>query len=348
VYRISFVLAVFHLVLALIMIGVHKKGDVRVHMQDGWWPVKLILLVGGTVGAFFIPNGFYEYYGWFALVAAGMFILVQLILLVDFAHSWAENWIEKMENEEMEGTKRWFAILLTATGVMYVASVVLTIVMYVFFAKDQTMCGKNTAFITLNLIFCFLVSITSITPKVQEFNPRSGLLQSALISVYATYLIWSSMMSDDGGCNPWKSTTGAASNFSVMVGAIFTILAICYATINAANSTSGNGQGEKEKLTAGTEEEGGKHDEEDEDHVDPDEPVTYNYSRFHIVFALGAMYLAMLMSDWHTVYHPATDQATVDTGAAAVWVKVVTSWIALLLYGWTLLAPVVLPGREWA
>lgn len=51
-----------------------------------------------------------------------------------------------------------------------------------------------------------------------------------------------------------------------------------------------------------------KHDEEEEDHVDPEEPVTYNFSRFHFVFALGAMYLAMLMSDWHTVYHPATDQ----------------------------------------
>lgn len=36
-----------------------------------------------------------------------------------------------------------------------------------------------------------------------------------------------------------------------------------------------------------------------------------------------------------------------DTGAAAVWVKVVTSWVALLLYGWTLLAPVLLPDREW-
>jgi len=310
--------------------------------------VKLLFLVGGTVGAMFIPNEFFEYYGWVALAASGIFILVQLILLVDFAHTWAENWIEKMENEEMEGTKKWFYVLLTATGIMYVASLVLTIVMYVYFAHDQTNCGKNTAFITLNLIFCFLLSVISITPRVQETNPRSGLLQSALITGYSTYLIWSSMMSETDGCNPWRNGTGAASNFSVILGALFTILAICYATINAANITSGN-EGEKEKLTTNSEEDGGHKGEDDEEgeHENPEEPVTYNFSRFHFVFMLGAMYLAMLMSDWHTVYHPATDEATVDTGVAAVWVKVVTSWIALLLYTWTLVAPVVMPDREW-
>jgi preprotein translocase subunit SecG len=333
------------------MIGVTTKGDVRTHIQDGWWPVKLILLIGMCVGSFFIPNAFFEYYGWFALAAAGLFILVQLILLIDFAHTWAENWIEKMENEEPEGTKKWFYILLTATGVLFSASLALTIVMYVFFAKDQTHCGTNTAFITLNLIFCFLISIVSIAPKVQEFNARSGLLQSALITAYSTYLIFSAQMSETDSCNPWKSngSTGAAGNVTVILGAIFTIMAICYATINAANTTATEQHtGEREKLVEHVEEgEEGNVQEDGDDHVNPDEPVTYNFSRFHLVFALGAMYLAMLMSDWHTVYRPATDVATVDTGLAAVWVKVVTSWICLLLYGWTLVAPVLLPNREW-
>lgn len=30
---------------------------------------------------------------------------------------------------------------------------------------------------------------------------------------------------------------------------------------------------------------------------------------------------------------------------ASTWVKVVSSWITWLLYGWTLVAPIVLPDR---
>lgn len=45
---------------------------------------------------------------WFYVGMAGAFcfILIQLVLLIDFAHSWNESWVEKME----EGNSRcWYA-----------------------------------------------------------------------------------------------------------------------------------------------------------------------------------------------------------------------------------------------
>ncbi|MEQ2198117.1 Serine incorporator 1, partial [Xenoophorus captivus] len=45
---------------------------------------------------------------WFYIGMAGAFcfILIQLVLLIDFAHSWNESWVEKME----EGNSRcWYA-----------------------------------------------------------------------------------------------------------------------------------------------------------------------------------------------------------------------------------------------
>jgi len=50
---------------------------------------------------------------WFYVGMAGAFcfILIQLVLLIDFAHSWNESWVEKME----EGNSRcWYAGTLTA------------------------------------------------------------------------------------------------------------------------------------------------------------------------------------------------------------------------------------------
>lgn len=60
------------------------------------------------------------------------------------------------------------------------------------------------------------------------------------------------------------------------------------------------------------------------------------------------MYLAMLMSDWNTISGGDDDTPPiVDSGPASVWVKVVSGWLCLLLYGWTLVAPILLPDREW-
>lgn len=36
-----------------------------------------------------------------------------------------------------------------------------------------------------------------------------------------------------------------------------------------------------------------------------------------------------------------------DSGAVSAWVKVVSSWITILLYVWTVVAPIVLPNRDW-
>lgn len=55
---------------------------------------------------------------WFYIGMAGAFcfILIQLVLLIDFAHSWNESWVEKME----EGNSRcWYAGTVTMLCVQY-------------------------------------------------------------------------------------------------------------------------------------------------------------------------------------------------------------------------------------
>lgn len=45
----------------------------------------------------------------------------------------------------------------------------------------------------MNLILSVVASAMSILPAVQEKLPRSGLLQSSVVSVYVTYLTWSAV-----------------------------------------------------------------------------------------------------------------------------------------------------------
>jgi hypothetical protein len=72
-------------------------------------------------------------------------------------------------------------------------------------------------------------------------------------------------------------------------------------------------------------------------------PVPYNYSFFHLIFALASMYMAMLFTGWGTASEMEKDR--IDIGWASVWIKSASMLVMSALYAWTLVAPVLLPDR---
>lgn len=55
VYRVMFAVAMFFILFMLVMIGVKSSKDGRAGVQNGFWGIKFLLIIGGAVGAFFIP-----------------------------------------------------------------------------------------------------------------------------------------------------------------------------------------------------------------------------------------------------------------------------------------------------
>ena len=45
------------MLMAAIMIGVKSTEDPRGGIQNGFWGIKYLIIIGSMVGAFFIPNG---------------------------------------------------------------------------------------------------------------------------------------------------------------------------------------------------------------------------------------------------------------------------------------------------
>ena len=83
---------------------------------------------------------------------------------------------------------------------------------------------------------------------------------------------------------------------------------------------------------------------------DDDAACPYSYSFFHLTFALASLYMCMLLTNWMVLSHShdaASGGLKVNSGNAAVWVKVVTSWTTHAIYAWSLLAPVLFPTREF-
>ena len=75
--------------------------------------------------------------------------------------------------------------------------------------------------------------------------------------------------------------------------------------------------------------------------------VTYNWSLFHIMFGLATLYIMMTLTNWYSPGNGASIQ-TISANMSAVWVKIISSWLCCAIYVWTLIAPVVLPDRDFS
>ena len=158
VQRINFALGFFHVIMALMLIGVRSSKDGRATIQNGFWLPKIMGWIGMIVLTFFIPNSFFIVWGnYFAMIGACLFLLIGLILLVDLAHNWAEYCQEKIETTE---SRVWTGMLVGSAMSMYLASIAMTIIMYIFFAKSG--CGMNQAAITVSAtLYVFRSWLTS-------------------------------------------------------------------------------------------------------------------------------------------------------------------------------------------
>lgn len=116
---------------------------------------------------------------------------------------------------------------------MFAGAITLTGIMYGFFATNG--CSLNQFFVTLNLILCVLVTVLCVSPRIQEGNSRSGLSQASIVVIYCTYLVLSAVANEpnDKECNPLRKSIGPQTT-SVVLGAVFTFLAVAYSTSRAA------------------------------------------------------------------------------------------------------------------
>ncbi|KAJ8267687.1 hypothetical protein COCON_G00128590 [Conger conger] len=358
VYRMCFAMACFFFLFCLIMVRVRSSKDPRARIQNGFWFFKFMILVGITVGAFFIPDGtFNTVWFYFGMVGSFIFILIQLILLVDFAHTWNETWVGKAEEGN---TKCWFAGLLFFTILFYSLAFAAVVLFYLFYIQPDD-CAEHKVFISLNLIFCIIVSIVSILPKVQEAQPQSGLLQSSLITLYTMYVTWSAMANNPNRkCNPSllglvSASTDPAPTLAPgqvqwwdaqgIVGLVIFLFCTLYASIRSSNNAQVNKLMQTEESQGLTAVEAGPSEDGVRRAMDNEEDgVTYSYSFFHFCLLLASLYIMMTLTNW---YLPDTEYDAMKSTMPAVWVKISSSWLGLVLYLWTLVAPLILRNRDF-
>lgn len=390
VFRISFALAVFF----LLMMAASFSDTI----DRGYWGLKFVLYVILVVVSFFIPNAFFNSYADVARVVSIVFLLLMVLILVDFAYNMQDYWMTKAGDMDAAAQKDgmeplglcnngWRLSYLVLCFAMIITTMVGLISMYAFTSNSPVNCGTDNLAVSVTLVVGLVLTVGSTMTCGGE--TARGLMPGAVVWIYAAYLAWGALTSNpDKDCNPLGGTGDSPAQ--IVIGLAITALSLAYTAYSAADSAPtlcGGGNEEDESMSQGllTESDalittGGSTEVEieaarqkaaakREAAADGDEEMATDKSAaaaaaarskasaapadgeeqsskgnwvFHLIMMTAGIYMAMLLTDWgaHT---DATAVGNQGVSTTTMWVKIISNWLTLGLYAWTLAAPMLGP-----
>ena len=233
VYRVSFALACFFAFMALLTAAAPVT-----HL--GCWLIKLamyVLFLGITL---LITNDNMVRYAEAARVFSVLFLLSQVIIIVNLVYSVHEALIARMmaQEERLAREDRHSGLLGNCWSNLYVLLCVGFIVagltgcglMYQYFGAN---CPLNQFFISQTLLVGLTLCALSL---VFPGTFGRGLLPPALILAYNTYLTFSAITNNpDQVCNPTAASANQ-SQASIIAGLVLAIISVTWTALSSAGS----------------------------------------------------------------------------------------------------------------
>ena len=249
VYQISFSMMCFFVTMAFLTC-MPSKGSYYLH--HGFWYAKVFFIAGMIVASAFTPPDVFSYYSQVARYIAPIFILYQMVYLVDFCY-WVRaprnfrrnsgraipaqfsdasppptaqvNNVHVEADDNMEcklfGKLDCSGICSNESGMklkklLLSASILMYLVTFVaiglMYAYFPSDCAFNTGATTVTLFFMLINTAISMTKCIA---PHGAIFTSAGVALYTTYLSAQGMLSQ--APNPRQNVTGmSADQFEAM------------------------------------------------------------------------------------------------------------------------------------
>uniref|UniRef100_A0A4W5KDN3 Serine incorporator 5 n=1 Tax=Hucho hucho TaxID=62062 RepID=A0A4W5KDN3_9TELE len=366
VYKVCFGMACFFFFFFIFTLRVNSATGCRAAIHNGFWFLKFIALLACCVGGFFLPGQdiFLEVWRYVGAGGGFIFLLIQLMLLVEFAHRWNTNWSSGVNDNRL-----WYGALAMVTLVLFSIAVGAVVFMALFYTHSQA-CLLNKVFLGVNGSLCLIVTLLAISPFIQRLQPKSGLLQPGVISVYVMYLTFSAFSSkpkemlEVNGVNttvcvfPFNSGSESDKRIVSIVGTVIMFGCVLYSCLTSTTRRSSAALRVCRNSMPETERArfcfclGDDTDDYDEEKTGGGQNVLYDerggtiysYAYFHFVFFLGSLYVMMTVTNWFHYDNHKIDKL-LDGSWSVFWIKMASCWVCLILYIWTLVAPMVCPKR---
>lgn len=192
---------------------------------------------------------------------------------------------------------------------------------------------------------------------LEKFSLRGGILPVSIVTLYCYWLLYSSLLSDPTSCNTQRSSE--TDTVRLVLGLVIGTISIAYAGYSTGRHESLFGKVEEEVEVGESRNDLESHRSNQSDAEKPIPPITESLvrrnRRFHLMMCLCSMYMAMLLSNWGSSQgaQDASDDDSLsktayDLSLESMWIKIITQWITMFLYLWTLVAPVVCSSRDFS
>jgi len=311
------------------------------------WDVKFICFILALVPLFWAPSSIFDQRGyvWFARIGAFVFLILQQIILVDFAYSL---------NDMLYNYSQ--PLLLAASLFLFATALTGLILLFVYFNG----CETSNAFMSLALVF--IVAFTGIQ-LCSDPEHGHNLLSSSAVACYVVYLTYVAVSSNpegEGACNPLYSTSsntlgmvlGLSIAFISMVATVYLASSSVTQLIAEANQeakpppstnlTRDLLTGEADTTTAAS-----------AASMETVARRSFNGNssgtvwKFNLVMVLICQYWCMVLTDWGDSTKTGSSSSP-SAGYTVMWMNVAASWICIALYIWTLIAPWLFPDRDFS
>lgn len=327
VYRLSFCIFLFFGAHALALLS---TSCVRKRIDHGFWGVKLLLLAGLLVICFVLPPSVFEVFRWVAMAGGAAFIIVQVIILIDWAYVWNEEWVERGYKKRVLGCAVF----------NYTVSLIGMVLLFHFYANNSN-CGLEQTFIGVTIGVTLLFSLISMA----AFCEHGAILPSSVCTLYCYWILYSALSSNPNAkCNEFIGR----SETQKITGFVIAAISVAYNSFYASSNTHALTTDSQALLSAPIKlvDESGKRayssDSETEDPVLVSIAESRASRHFQLIMISGACYACMLLTEWGEA------KASLDApGLVSVWVQIVSQWLVMSMYTWSLLAPYILTHRQF-
>ncbi|OHS95406.1 TMS membrane protein [Tritrichomonas foetus] len=271
-----------------------------------------------TAAFWFIPDAFYSFYLEFSIYASGIYLVMQLIFLIDFFNTLNEKLVNV--------NKLWIIGVITA--VLGVGSLVAFGVSYYIFTFND--CNDHKIFISINMCCCFALFVAA------AFIPHGSIFTASLVTVYVAYLTIAGMICLSQ-CN--RLTNGGKPMLWLSI--IASLITLTLATYSAFASSN---QLDACSFTV-NDEESNNYRNDLSDNTNVGKKPKFSLSFFHLLFMFASIYITMIVTHWGKAGEDAA--WTIDKGVIARWVNFASSWAIIILYAWSLVAPYIFKNRNF-
>lgn len=174
-FRMLMVLLFFFGGMSALTATVSTAHSHAVHHDYFKWKWFIVFML--SMIAFHMPDALVDIYTVTVRVVAAMYLVIQLLIMVDFLYKWNVNWREKsMYN-------RWYGVAGVASTVLaYAIGIALAIYAYHSFAMYGT-CMSNIVILISTVLLGAIYSVIS----VSVHGGHGSLLQSSFIFMYSMY-----------------------------------------------------------------------------------------------------------------------------------------------------------------